>query len=188
MLQIFFAKARLGLALLFGFVLLCAGPAFASDFRYNAATRSIEMQGTILVGDGAKFRALLRAHPETENVELLGSVGGEYTSSLEISLEVKKRRLNTVSTSFCHSGCAYIWLAGATRTNAGDAPKIHLPYANETGEVYPKLTYSWLNALGLPGRFADAVVRSVGPDNNWVKLTPAFLSKFGALKDLQARG
>jgi hypothetical protein len=188
MLQAFFTKAHAGLALLFVAALLGAAPAQASDFNYNAATRSIAMKGTILVEDAAKFRALLRAHPETQSIELLGSVGGEYTSSLEISLEVKKRRLHTVSTSFCHSGCAYIWLAGATRSVAGDAPKIHLPYANATGEVYPKLTYSWFAALGLSRDFADAVVSGVGPDNNWVKLTPAFLSKFGGSGDIQAQG
>jgi hypothetical protein len=188
MLQIFFVRTRLRLALALAMALFCLGPVHASEFHYNAASRSIEMKGTIVLGDGAKFRALLRAHPQTQSLELLGSVGGEYTSSREISLEVRKRGLNTVSTSFCHSGCAYIWLAGATRTVAGDAPKIHLPYANASGELYPRLTYSWLAALGLPSRFADAVVRSVGPGNDWVKLTPAFLSRFGGAAGREARG
>ena len=97
-----------------------------------------------------------------------------------MSLEVKKRGLNTVSTNYCRSGCAYIWLAGATRKVVGSAnPEIHLPYGNASRQAYPQLTYSWFEALGLPSTFADAVVESVGPNNSFVKLTPAFLSKFG---------
>jgi len=76
-----------------------------------------------------------------------------------------------------------MWLAGASRSVRGSAnPEIHLPYSNATREALPGLTYAWLKALGLPATFADAVVRSVGPDNRFVKLTPAFLTRFGALK------
>jgi hypothetical protein len=168
-------------ALLFAVVLPWAGAAQAGEFRYNAETRSIEMKGTIRVGDGKTFSALLRAHPETESIRLLSSVGGEYTSAREISMQVKTHGLTTVSSNFCHSGCAYIWLAGARREVVGSAnPEIHLPYKNETGEMIPRITYSWLDDLGLSSAFADAVVESVGPDNRFVKLTPAFLTKFGA--------
>lgn len=171
------------LPLLIAVALLGAAPAHAGEFRYNAATNSIEMKGTIRVGDEHKFIALLRAHPETESVELLGSVGGEYTSALDISLEVRRRGLNTVSSNYCHSACAYIWLAGATRSVVGsESPKIHLPYLNETGEALPDLTYAWLEALGLSSTFADAVVRSVGPANDFVRLTPEFLTQFGAFR------
>jgi len=181
MFSAFFTRFRLRPALLFVLAVLCAAPAHAGEFRYNSSTNSIEMTGKILAGDWRTFSALLQAHPQTENVELLGSVGGEYQSSLRMSLEVKKRGLNTVAANYCHSGCAYIWLAGATRSVVGsEAPKIHLPYANATGEVYPKLTYDWLEALGLPSSFADAVVHAVGPDNQFVKLTPGFLTRFGA--------
>ena len=176
-----FTKTSLRSGLLFALTLLCAGPVHAGEFRYNGSTNSIEMKGTIHAGDGQTFSELLRSHPETESVQLSSSVGGEYTSSLAISLEVKRRGLNTVSSSYCHSGCAYIWLAGATRSVVGSVvPEIHLPYANATGETYPKLTYEWFEALGLSSTFADAVVQSVGPDNNFVKLTSRFLTKFGA--------
>jgi hypothetical protein len=176
-----FTKSNLRVTLLFFVPLLCARTVDAGEFRYNGETHSIEMKGTIRTGDGMKFSSLLKAHPETEGIKLLSSVGGEYTSSLEISLEVKRHGLTTVSSNYCHSGCAYIWLAGATRTVVGSAnPEIHLPYANATGEVFPKLTYAWLEALGLSSTFADAVVQSVGPDNRFVKLTPDFLTKFGA--------
>lgn len=176
----FFTKPELRAGLLLALTLLCAAPASGGEFHYNDSTHSIQMKGTILAGDGQKFSALLRSHPETASVELLSSVGGEYNSSLQVSLEVKKRGLNTVSANYCHSGCAYIWLAGATRSVVGSAnPEIHLPYANATGETFPKLTYAWLEALGLSSAFADAVVQSVGPDNNFVKLTPGFLTRFG---------
>jgi hypothetical protein len=177
----FFTRSGPRAIMILALALLGAGAAHAGDFRYNGATRSIEMSGTILTEDGQKFSALLRSHPETENVALSSSVGGEYTSSLSISLEVRKHGLATVSSSYCHSGCAYIWLAGATRTVVGSVnPEIHLPYANATRQAYPKLTYAWLQALGLPSTFADAVVRSVGADNHFIALTPAFLARFGA--------
>lgn len=177
MIYAFFTRTRL----LFTLGLICSGPVQAGEFHYNGSTHSIEMRGTIQSGDGTTFSSLLRSHPETQSIELSGSVGGEYTSSLEISLEVKRAGLNTVSANYCHSGCAYIWLAGATRSVVGTAnPEIHLPYANATREAYPKLTYAWLEALGLPSTFADAVVQSVGPDNDFVTLTPGFLTKFGA--------
>jgi hypothetical protein len=181
MLNAIFTKPNRRAAALVALVLLCIAPAHAVEFRYNSATLSIEMKGKILAGDGQKFTSLLRSHPEAQNVELLGSVGGEYNSSLEMSLEVKKRGLNTVSANDCHSGCAYIWLAGATRSVVGSAnPEIHLPYANATGETYPGLTYAWFEALGLSSSFAHAVVEAVGPDNRFVKLTPGFLTKFGS--------
>ena len=181
MIQSFFTKPNLRAGLLFALTLLCAAPAFGGEFHYDDATHSIEMKGTILAGDGQKFSELLRSHPETERVELLSSVGGEYNSSLQMSLEVRKRGLSTVSANYCHSGCAYIWLAGATRSVVGSAnPEIHLPYANATGETYPKLTYAWLKQLGFPSAFADAVVESVGPSNKFVALTPGFLTRFGA--------
>jgi hypothetical protein len=173
--------------LIFALTLLFVGAAHAGEFHYDSATHSIEMKGTILVGDGEKFSSLLQAHPDTENVELSASLGGEYTSSLAMSLEVKKRGLNTVSENYCHSGCAYIWLAGATREVIGSAnPEIHLPYANATHEAFPKLTYAWFGALGLSSTFADAVVQSVGPTNSFVKLTPAFIAKFGGSKGQDA--
>jgi hypothetical protein len=166
--------------LLFALTLLCAGPVHGGEFRYNGSTLSIEMKGTIHAGDEQTFSSLLRSHPETERVELSSSLGGEYTSSLAISLEVNRRGLNTVSSSYCHSACAYIWLAGATRSVVGSVvPEIHLPYGSTTRDAYPKLTYQWLEALGLSRKFADAVVRSVGPDNNFVKLTPRFLTRSG---------
>ena len=175
-----FTKTSLRSGLLFALTLLSAAPVHAGEFRYNSSTRSIEMKGTIRAGDGQTFSMLLRSHPETESVELSSSVGGEYTSSLAISLEVKRRGLNTVSSSYCHSGCAYIWLAGATRSVVGSVvPEIHLPYANATGETYPTLVYEWFEALGLSSTLADAVVESVGPNNDFVKLTPRFLTKFG---------
>lgn len=181
MIHAFFTKAELRVGLLLGLALLGAAPVQGGEFLYHGSTLSIEMRGTIRPGDGTKFSSMLRSHPETQSVELSSSVGGEYTNSLAISLEVKKRGLNTVSSHYCHSGCAYIWLAGATRSVVGSAdPEIHLPYANATGETYPKLTYAWLQALGLSSTFADAVVQSVGPDNQFVKLTPRFLSEFGA--------
>lgn len=173
-------KTGLHNGLLFALALFCAAPVHAGEFRYQSSNRSIEMKGTIRVGDGQTFSSLLRSHPETESVTLSSSVGGEYTSSLAISLEIKRRGLNTVSSSYCHSGCAYIWLAGAKRSVVGSVvPEIHLPYANATGETYPELTYQWFEALGLSSSFADAVVRSVGPDNNFVRLTARFLTKFG---------
>jgi hypothetical protein len=168
-------------SLFFAIALLCSGTTHAGEFHYNDSTRTIEMKGTIRSGDGLKFSSMLRSHPETEIVELLASVGGEYNSSFEMSLEVKKHGLKTVSSSYCHSGCAYIWLAGVTRKVVGSAtPEIHLPYANATGEAFPRLTYAWIEALGLSSTFADAVVQSVGPNNNFVKLTPEFLTKYGA--------
>ena len=109
MIRVLFNKFDFRVALLFAMALLFADPAQAIELRYNDATHSIEMKGKILVGDGMKFSSLLRSHPETENVELSASVGGEYNSSLQMSLEVKKHRLNTVSADYCHSGCAYIW-------------------------------------------------------------------------------
>jgi hypothetical protein len=181
MINTLFTKAGLPAMFLAALALFSAGPVHAGEFHYDDSTRSIQMKGTILAGDGQKFSALLRSHPETETVELLSSVGGEYNSSLQMSLEVKSRGLHTVSSNYCHSGCAYIWLAGATRSVVGSAnPEIHLPYANATHEAYPKLTYAWLERLGLSSAFADAVVEAVGPDNNFVKLTPGFLTKFGA--------
>jgi hypothetical protein len=181
MLYACFTKIRRRSGLLFALALLCADAVHGGEFRYNSANNSIEMTGTIRAGDGQTFSSLLRSHPETESVELSNSVGGEYTSSLAISLEVKQRGLNTVSSSYCHSGCAYIWLAGATRSVVGSVvPEIHLPYENATGQTYPRLTYQWFEALGLSSSFADAVVESVGPENNFVKLTPRFLTRFGA--------
>lgn len=181
MLYAYFTKVRLRSGPLFALTLLCAGAAHGGEFRYNGANNSIEMKGTIHAGDGQTFSSLLRSHPETQVVELSKSVGGEYTSSLAISLEVKRRGLNTVASSYCHSGCAYIWLAGATRSVVGSVvPEIHLPYENATGQAYPRLTYQWFEALGLSSSFADAVVESVGPDNNFVKLTPRFLTNNGA--------
>ena len=176
----FFTKFNWRIPLIFGLALLCAVPVQAGEFRYNSTTRAIEIKGTFHLGDERKFRALLRTHPETRTVKLLSSVGGEYTSALEISLAVKRAGLNTIAAGYCHSGCAYIWLAGASRAVVGaDAPKIHMPYANATGEAYPHLTYAWLEALGLSAGFADAAVQSVGPDNRFVRLTPAFLKQFG---------
>jgi hypothetical protein len=164
-------------------IILTASTSQSAEFRYDSSTASIEMAGTIRVGDDVTFVTLLRSHPETESVVLRGSVGGEYTSSLNMSLEIRKRGLDTVAAGYCHSGCAYMWLAGASRSVRGSAnPEIHLPYSNATREALPGLTYAWLKALGLPATFADAVVRSVGPDNRFVKLTPAFLTRFGALK------
>jgi hypothetical protein len=181
MINICFTRTRLWGGLLLALTLLGAGPVQAGEFRYNSATLSIEMKGTIRYGDGHKFSALLRSHPQTERVELSSSLGGEYTSSRAISLEVRRRGLHTVSSSYCHSACAYIWLAGATRSVVGSVvPKIHLPYADATGEALPRLAYEWLGAIGLSDTFAHAVVQSVGPDNTFVKLTPVFLAKYGA--------
>ncbi len=173
---------RAASALILALLPLCVTPSHASEFRYNETARSIEMKGTIRVGDEVAFSSLLRSYPGTQSVTLLGSVGGEYTSALEISLEIKRYGLKTVSSHYCHSACAYIWLAGASREVTSAAyPKIHLPYLNSTGQALPKLAYAWIKALGLPRALADAVVDGIGPDNAFVKLTPAFLAKSGAL-------
>ena len=180
-------KAHLRIAMFFVVAMSGVAGAHAADFKYNKSENSIQMEGRIFAGDGLIFRSLLRSHPQIETVELSRSVGGEYTSSLEISMEIKKRGLNTVSSNYCRSGCAYIWLAGATRKVIGPTnPEIHLPYADATREALPKLTHAWLDALGLSSAFAHAVVRSVGPNNNFVKLTPEFLTKFGAFRKQDA--
>ena len=164
-------------------VMAAAVPVQAAEFHYSSKANAIVMQGTIRMGDGAKFKVLLRHHPQANSVILTKSVGGEYANSLEMSLEVQRRGLNTIAVDYCRSGCAYIWLAGARREVVRAAnPEIHLPYANATGETFPNLTYAWLDALGFPSRFAYAVVKSVGPDNRFVKLTPEFLIKFGAAR------
>lgn len=82
----------------------------AAQVSYSETDSAITVEGSIQVGDDAKFAALLDRHPSKL---IIRSDGGSQQPAIAIAREVHARRMTVVVDGFCASACAQIIFAAA---------------------------------------------------------------------------
>lgn len=103
-------------------------PSVPAKISISADGKSILITGPIEVGLAQRFKIILDAAPNVENLSLL-SQGGRLVEATKIYEYVKERRLNTYVDQACLSACTMIFLGGQARLATPQAKiGFHQPY------------------------------------------------------------
>jgi hypothetical protein len=115
---------------------------------------------------------------------VLDSPGGASLTAIKMGLYIRSRGFKTAvaDNAFCTSGCALLWLAGATRF-VGKHSHLGLHSAATMGAVpgknvyFNRLVTDYITQLGYSPEFAEYAVKAPPQSMTW--MTGADAKKYG---------
>ncbi|MCZ8325777.1 MAG: hypothetical protein O9283_10995 [Sphingomonadaceae bacterium] len=142
------------------------------------------LDGWITVGTAERFKSLLDANPQIDQLTL-SSLGGRIREAEQIATLARDRKLSTVAEGNCASACTMIFLASNDRSlGANSALGFHSPGGvgvsdEEARATAPAMRAAYENA-GLPSDFIDKALNT--PSSSMWQPSEAELIDSGAVK------
>lgn len=158
--------------------LMFFSPAISAEFSYNDNTQTLTLVGDIVASDYFRLSSALAVN-DVKYLKMT-SRGGDFSAGLNMGLLIKEYNVGTVASAYCHSSCAYMWLAGQPiMYNLDDIPEvgIHMPaLVDNKNTITPPDSSSFLDVgfyIGkILGNYALAEAISKTPYESLLYFTP----------------